>query len=164
MNDIVKQILEWPIIVQGALGSGLFWLILFLGQKMSAFRSKRISGYSRIRRINRLQIESIKLRITLEEQPHRASLFGLLLFRALGRITRGLVWLALGLAFQSVIPIFGIVGYVGALFYFFNALQIFKPLDSEIDKEKRIDEIDSEISELEKHNKKIQPTADATAD
>jgi hypothetical protein len=33
MTELIDTILKWPIIVQGALGSGLFWLVLFMGQK-----------------------------------------------------------------------------------------------------------------------------------
>lgn len=164
MNEIVQEILKWPIIVQGALGSGLFWFILFIGQKLSFFLSDRLSKYSTKKRIDRLRVESVKYKITLDNQPHRASFFGLLLYRAAGRITIGLVWLTLGLAFQSIVPIFGLIGYIGALYHFFNGWQIFRPLDTDVNKEKRIEEISGEIKELEKHNNKIQPTADASAD
>ncbi|GAW97997.1 hypothetical protein MTCD1_03655 [Colwellia marinimaniae] len=35
VSDIVNAVLEWPLIIQGALGSGLFWLLLLLGQKIT---------------------------------------------------------------------------------------------------------------------------------
>jgi len=28
MKEILRQILEWPVIIQGALGSALFWMLL----------------------------------------------------------------------------------------------------------------------------------------
>ena len=40
--EILNTILEWPIIVQGALGSALFWLILVAGQKLTALISSKI--------------------------------------------------------------------------------------------------------------------------
>lgn len=33
MVELSKIFLEWPAIVQGGLGSGLFWLILIIGRK-----------------------------------------------------------------------------------------------------------------------------------
>lgn len=164
MNEVVQEILKWPVIVQGALGSGVFWVILFLGQKIVLFLSGRLSRYSTKKRIGSLRIESLKYKITLNNQPHRASFIGILLYKAVGRTTLGLVWLTLGLAFQSIIPVFGLIGFVGALYHFFNAWQIFRPLDTEVDREGRINEIAQEISELEKHNKQMQPTPDASAD
>jgi hypothetical protein len=32
--EVVNEILKWPIIIQGALGSLLFWIIFVLGQKL----------------------------------------------------------------------------------------------------------------------------------
>jgi hypothetical protein len=34
VKQIFEEILKWPIIVQGALGSALFWLLLTLGEKL----------------------------------------------------------------------------------------------------------------------------------
>lgn len=164
MNEIVQEILKWPIIVQGALGSGLFWLILFLGQKAALLVSNRLSKYSVKKRISSLRIEAVKYRITLTDQPHRASFFGLLLYRAVGRVSIGLVWLTLGLTFESIVPTFGLIGFIGALYHFFNAWQLFKPIDTDVDKEEKIRELDKRIKELEKLNEKIQPSSDASAD
>jgi hypothetical protein len=42
--EIVNKILEWPVIVQGALGSLLFWLVLTLGQRIIHFGVKKIKS------------------------------------------------------------------------------------------------------------------------
>lgn len=164
MNELIEQILAWPVIAQGALGSGLFSLILYLGQRGTLFLSGRLSRYSHRRRVDKLRFESIKYKITLTEQPDRAALFGVLLYKAFSRTIRGLIWLTLGLGFQLIIPVFGIIGCLGALFYLFDALLIFKPIDTSVDKDQRIKEIDTELAELGKRNKAIQPTAEASAD
>ena len=164
MNELIQKILEWPIILQGALGSGLFWLILVAGQKFTAFITVKVSKSSRKRRLRALREEGLKCRITLPDNDERATMVALLVYRALRHISFGLIWLALGLAFQAFIPTFGLIGYLGALFYLFNAARVFKPIGQDSDKKKRISEIDAEIEQLEQHNKSIQPTADAAAD
>lgn len=163
MSGLIDQILAWPVIFQGALGSGLFTLILYLGQKGTIFLSGRLSRYSHRRRVDKLRFESIKYEITLPEQPDRSAFFGVLLYHAFSRTIRGLIWLTLGFGFESLIPVFGIIGYLGALFYLFDALQIFKPIDTDVNIEQRLKEIEAEIAELEKRNKSIQ-TPEAAPD
>lgn len=40
--DLVNRILEWPVIVQGALGSLLFWIIFTAGQKIVRLTTSKI--------------------------------------------------------------------------------------------------------------------------
>lgn len=164
VEQVIRQVLEWPVIVQGALGSGLFCVIFYLGQKLSAFTSTKLSSLSRTRKISALREDSIKYQITLPGNNDRAAQVSILIYLAMRRITRGLIWLALGLAFQTIIPVFGLVGYLGALYYLFIGLRTFRPIDTSLDKNKRIQEIKKEIEALDIRNKEIQPTADAAAD
>lgn len=164
MDRIISGILEWPVIVQGALGSGLFWIILYCGQKLVTLVSEKFSKISRQSKISALREDTIKYQITLPENSDRSAQIAILLYLALRRITKGLIWMTLGFSFQSVIPVFGLVGYLGALYYLFIALRTFRPIDAGVDKGKRIEELKSEIAELEGRNKEIQPTADAAAD
>ena len=40
--EIIKTITDWPVIVQGALGSALFWLVFEIGQRGTRALVKRL--------------------------------------------------------------------------------------------------------------------------
>jgi hypothetical protein len=152
MDVFVKQVLEWPVIIQGALGSALFAFILYLGQKVSYFISVKISNLSRQNKINALLVEKVKYQITQNENEERSAHIGILVYGALKSLTLGFILITLGLAFETIIPIFGLVGYLGALIYLFEASRIFRPINTaDVNVEMKIKEIDEEIAKLKKH-------------
>jgi hypothetical protein len=67
MNNLIKEILEWPIILQGALGSFLFWMLLSGGQKLTSFLVEKFSKYSKTKKLRILQEELLKLKIATEK-------------------------------------------------------------------------------------------------
>jgi hypothetical protein len=150
MNNLIKEILEWPIILQGALGSFLFWMLLSGGQKLTSFLVEKFSKYSKTKKLRILQEELLKLKIATGDSINRPSYLAALIYRALRHVVLGLIWLTLGFASEAVIPTFEIVGFLGALFYFFNALSVFRTVSASDDSEKRIKELEAEISEYDK--------------
>ncbi len=60
----------------------------------------------------------------------------------------GFIWLALGLCFGSVIPVLGIVGFVGCLYHMFKGLSVVQAIDTGASPSEKITEIDKRISEL----------------
>ena len=117
--ELVRTVLDLPVIVQGALGSGLFWAVHLIGQRV-------------LKRISHLRAESDKKRqdaslmalgsLFEEELAKRQLLFQAIVHGTLSNIVSGLVFLVMGLIIDSLIPVFGFIGYFGALLYFFRAL------------------------------------------
>jgi hypothetical protein len=60
MEQVVEIILAWPAIVQGALGSGLFWLILLLGQKSSSVSTSKYLRFSNKQRLDQANQVGLK--------------------------------------------------------------------------------------------------------
>ena len=118
--DLIAQIGNIPVIIQGALGSALFTIILFVGQKITHLLRRKISESSTKRRREFLIEENLKLLLLLSNDfSTRGAFVSLLNFRATRKIFLALIWLALGLVGSSIIDIFGVVGYLGGAIFSF---------------------------------------------
>jgi len=157
LDQIVVILKDWPVLLQGAIGSGIFWLVLYLGPKIVEYFSLKISERSLKSRQQKLKYENIKYSMMIEEDiPTMGAYVGTLSHIAIRYIVKGLICLSLGLVTMSVIKVFGVVGFLGALYYFFKAADAVSPVDKSLDAEERQEEITSELSYIEqKLNKKI---------
>lgn len=153
MSDIVNTILEWPLIIQGSLGSGLFWLVLLLGQKITSLSSRIISQRSTKNEIRYLKILRDKYIGLKAHQDKNVQFSNYVItgsiYKSLRSLYSGLIWLALGLCFGSVIPVLGVVGFVGCLYHMFRGLSIVQAIDSSASPSEKIAEINKRISDLE---------------
>ncbi|MDV5033002.1 hypothetical protein [Vibrio diabolicus] len=152
MDSLINTIKDWPVIVQGALGSGLFWLILLVGNKLQSALSEKYSSHSTKSRINWLRNEQCKHGAVLSEKLSEKNFWTTaLIYRASRHVIRALMWLSMGLVFQSFFMPIGIVGFIGALHYLFKAYDVVSPVHKDnftVDSLKEIHE------ELDKLNKK----------
>ncbi|MEQ6969119.1 hypothetical protein [Pectobacterium polaris] len=145
MQEIITAITEWNVIIQGALGSAVFWLFLLLGQKLSAFCSRKYSSHSSNTRktwlINRSAIIKMRLSHSLEDQSHFATI---LFYRASRFLFNALMWLVLGLALNIILQPVSAIGYIGCLYYLSKGLYVVggtDETDEELEQElKRINE------------------------
>ena len=157
MDEWIKVFSSWPIIVQGALGSALFWLILALGQRAVSFVSDRYTGFSRIAKVSKLTDLQAKYLIALtKEHALTGAYVSVLIYRSLRHFFRAFLWLTVGLLLQSLAPIIGVIAYVGSLYYFFGAVDVVRPVDTAGAKEK-LEKVTMEIEELQKHQKTKKP-------
>lgn len=149
MEIIINRILQWPVIVQGALGSGLFWLILFLGQKAFAASSSKYISFNKNRRLGKLQAERIRYRaFIVEDRGLSVFLIIGLIYGAMHNLIKSLICVCIGLLLQSFIPVFGAIGFLFALYYLFNAADAVRDIDSKVDKKNRVEELATEIMTL----------------
>ena len=152
MEKLVTAFSDWPIIVQGALGSALFWLILITGQKLTAASISYFSKRSNNNRVRQLTLQRLKYRALMDKGNERTSSMIALVYVGVKSIVKALVWITLGLLFGSLLDIFGIVGFIGGLYYLFRAVDVFSAIDTDVDHAKKVAEIDSELAVLKKHN------------
>jgi hypothetical protein len=149
IERLLTSISDWPVIVQGALGSALFAAVLFLGQKATGSLSSRYSAVSRERRRNFLLEQRLKYSYKLaKDMPTRAAIFSGLLYRASKNALRAAVWLTLGLIFSTFLPVLGLVGFLGALYYLFAALNTVTPVPEVDDIAERLKELTVESKTL----------------
>ncbi|WP_141721052.1 hypothetical protein [Desulfoplanes formicivorans] len=153
VTELINTILEWPLIIQGALGSGLFWLVLVIGQRISALSGKVISQRSTENEINYLRDlrdKYVGLKAHHENNVQVANYIATgIIYKSLRSLFKGLIWLALGLSFGSIIPVLGVVGFVGCLYHMFKGLAVVQEVDKSIPPADRIREIDEKLEQLE---------------
>lgn len=146
MQELIEAIKAWPVIVQGALGSALFWLVLLIGQKATVAATEAYSRHSKDLRISWLTTAMIKYQGAIENRTDNAVM---LLYRSARHLYKGIMWLALGLSIQSLLDVSGIIGFAGCIYYLLKAYAVVAPMDRSEDWEKRLQEINKELSELE---------------
>ena len=65
--DILKQVLQWPPIAQGALGSAIFWLLLQLLALLFKLSTSKYLSFSKKNRLERLQAELFRYQACLSD-------------------------------------------------------------------------------------------------
>lgn len=157
METLINTVKEWPVIIQGALGSGLFWIILLIGQKTVIYCSKKYSHKSKQDRISWLTSGQFKYATVLADgHAAKAHCFAVIIYRSLRPFYRAAMWMTLGLITNSFIQPLGIVGFIGTLYYLFKAFEVVAPIEDIDDIEKatkRFNEFSEEIENLKKNNK-----------
>ena len=150
--DIIK---DWPIIVQGALGSGLFWLVLLIGQKVTSDLTQKYAQHSKKSRLCWLVNRSAILRANLSGTDNEFSVYAMIMvYRASRYLFRALMWMALGLLSQVFIEPVSIIGFVGCLYYLFKGFNIVSGTDES--REELDSELKTTLAEIEKISRNVQ--------
>lgn len=156
--EFMKEILNLPVLVQGALGSFLFWLT-FEATKLSFNAVIAVSG----------QVSSnVKSELKAAEAFHHAhSIFGMStlgialhmtsLFVAVNRIIRALIYLCIGLISKHVLGPISSAAYLISIGYLFLALKAvhveFKSGLSVDERKKQFKKLADELIEADKNDR-----------
>lgn len=128
MVELVNAIKEWPTIIQGALGSALFWLFLLLAQK--AFHSivQYMSKRSKGKRISWLVSRECK-HSAFGNPSDAAAAFATsaLIYRSLQHVYKALMWLGLGIVLSYFYQLTIVVGGIGFIYFLFKAYDEVSP-------------------------------------
>ena len=149
MEKLITAIQDWPVLIQGAIGSALFWLLLVLGQKLTTFLSTKFSPLSKRMKKSDLVTQLLRFQ-ALKTGPHDLGghYASILWYRASRSVIKALIWLALGLIFGSITNVLGVVGFFGCVYYLLSALDVVRPLNYEGDIGEKIREIEQKIEEI----------------
>ena len=148
MSNIITIVENWPVIIQGALGSALFAITLFVFQKTYKFVSHKVSSLSKKSRISELNTEKLKLATCVFKGQEKAIIAAPILYRMSRPLIKALLWLVLGMMFGQIISVFTIIGYIGCIYYLVKALDIVSVYEFNGDPEAKLSEINAEIEEL----------------
>ncbi len=125
--DIIKTILDWPIIVQGALGSFLFWLIFFLISKIKGFTLKRIS---KDKDLGYFFIQDARKSFILGDYNGSNYSFFVAIYAALHYFLKFVFAAFIGFIIQQIIPVIGYVGYLVGLYFLYKAFSYMPHFDT----------------------------------
>lgn len=160
IQDLIEAVKAWPVIVQGALGSALFAMVLaFVKWAFRVTRQKQSFQSLRTRRIA-LQDRTCSLEaFVADSQQEAAGFIVLVLYRASRHGINAMIWVVYGLAAGSMIPLIGNIGFLVALYYLLKTAAVVAPVRHETSGEaqKELDEAKAEIAalkvQMEQHSK-----------
>lgn len=113
--DIIKIITDWPVIIQGVLGSAVFWLILELGQRMLRLSASRLNE-------DKWAGNWFALAALEASPPMRESARFMCLYAAFHYLLKSLVVFVMSFAFSPFIDVFASVGYFISVYFLFRGL------------------------------------------
>lgn len=149
MEDLWNSIRDWPAIVQGALGSALFWLFLSLMQRIFDWSSKMYGKHSTAARSSWLISHLTKCEaFDGSGGSYAAFNVSTLVYRSLRPFYRAIMWLCIGLILQLTLEINGVIGFIGCLFYLFKAYEVISPLPDDFDHKGEADLCIKELQEM----------------
>lgn len=124
---MIEEILNLPVIVQGALGSFLFWLSYELSRRIVGLVIKLVSKFNKDIKLEFLLYEQAyslqEILVKGEDSRDLDSLRLSIFHMALNRALKGIIYVCLGLLTYSLVGEFSKIAYLIAMFYFFRALR-----------------------------------------
>lgn len=146
MESLIK-VMDWPPIIQGAIGSAIFWLVLVATQKTIDKSWVRLTKFGHTVRKEVLYQELFheKLMRQVSDTP-----MGACQYQALSYLVRGAIFLGFGLIVAPVMPVFLAVGGAGFIYYAYRAMGWLEPFVMEPNKSmletwQRICEIETQL-------------------
>ena len=133
--DIINEILEWPIIIQGALGSFLFWLFFVLGQKITNISKKK---FKEDKELGSFWGKSARDDFYDGNYPFSTYSFFICIYGAMHYFLKFALIIFISFLIESFIPVFSYVGYIIATYFIFRALSYvthFSVFDKQDEKE-----------------------------
>lgn len=161
MKELIDAIQAWPVIVQGALGSALFYFIMQGCQSLIKWISQKYSYHSKKARLDWLINQKQKYKGILSEAnigstPNENNIniiytVTALNYRAARYFYKSIMWLVMGLIFQDLLFLGDIIGFMGSFYYLLKAYEVISPIErKERDNAKAIlEKINNEIKTFE---------------
>lgn len=133
LNEMFQRILEWPLIIQGALGSALFWLLLQIFSYLIKFTARQLGIFKfRTKRERKLR-EYIYHKYTNSDGLFYFAQGYFLSFKlALEFILQGILFFLMGFLLSFIYETYLIVGIIGAIYYIIRALSWTMPYDRDV--------------------------------
>lgn len=85
-----------------------------------------------------------------------------LIYQSLRELIKGLIWISLGLLFQSIYSLLGVIGFIGGIYYLFLALDKVQGISVPDNLEESIRVVEEQLDEIEL-NKSSKRDADSGA-
>lgn len=113
---LVDVLANWHPIVQGALGSGFFWLVLEVGQRLGRNVTERLE---KGREPEELPVAGGDRPPDFRKSGHSRYVS---VYSGTHYIAKGLIVLTISLGLKELIPIVSLVGFLVSIYFFFRAI------------------------------------------
>jgi hypothetical protein len=125
--EIINEILKWPVIVQGALGSFLFWILFTISQKTISLTTKK---FKTEKDLGSFFGKYAKDKFTEEDYNSSNFSFFICIYGALHYLIKFILAAFVGFIVSNFIPVFGYVGFILALYFGFRAISYVTHFDT----------------------------------
>ncbi|RCW95831.1 hypothetical protein [Marinomonas foliarum] len=123
--ELVEEILKWPVIIQGALGSFLFWFILWAGQKSVNFASTKVSEEKETAIYFAKTFAESEIGSDIQDRSFQNSMYG-----ALHYFVKSILVIVMSMLLGYLLPVFKLVGFLIAAYFLFRSLSYVPHFDS----------------------------------
>jgi hypothetical protein len=154
--EFIDKILDLPVIVQGALGSFLFWLVFIIVQKAFSLLFNFIGNHNKSFQKENILFEQMLLIQSILPVDDLKGIRAVLGSISSGfyKFIKGFIFLCFGFITSEIVGQFAIIPYCFALYYFFRALkactfETFSNGQTKEEKQKAFDELKSEFDKLQ---------------
>ncbi|TGK01803.1 hypothetical protein EHQ53_15110 [Leptospira langatensis] len=143
--EIIKEIANFPVIVQGALGSALFWIIFVIGQKVIKF----LNQFGKEKEI----ANAFSLMAELYDGEERHTSFLVCLYGGLHYLIKALIAISISLLLSNILEIISSIGYFLSLYFLFRALFFLPYFNRFPTKEEKQEKLNKVLKQLVNKNK-----------
>lgn len=151
MNAVIKAITDWPALAQLVVATGIFSALVNLVTKIYAVCATQVIKVSQNARTSRVGNELLRTlaykAAETSDIQHHGMYAAVLWYRASRHLIKALIWLTLGLACNAFVKAFGVVGFLGCLYYLFSAFQVVRPFPGPFDADAKIQELEQRLAE-----------------
>ncbi|MBC7847180.1 MAG: hypothetical protein H7Y10_11885 [Flavobacterium sp.] len=117
--EIVNKILEWPAIIQGIIGSFLFWAIFAIGQKVIEFSTKKIKEDKNLGSFWGRSARNTFYNDNFEFSNYS---FFICIYGSIHYFLKFVIVVFISQILREFIPIFAYVGYAIAFYFIFRSI------------------------------------------
>ena len=117
--EIINKILEWPVIVQGMVGSFLFWAIFTIGQKIIEISTKKIKED---KKLGHSWGKSARNDFYTGNYLSSNYSFFICIYGAIHYFLKFVIVIFISLILKDFVPVFSYVGYTIAFYYIFRSI------------------------------------------
>ncbi len=132
--EVINEILKWPILIQGALGSFLFWLVFIIIKFIISFSQSKISddkelGYSFIQMaIEANKDATEKDDYSLNDLSNYSFLIAI--YAGIHYFFKFIVVIIVSYLIENIIPAFAYSGYIISLYFLFRTFSYMPHFDT----------------------------------
>ncbi|OEE36154.1 MULTISPECIES: hypothetical protein [Vibrio] len=147
---MLDQVLQLPPIVQGALGSALFAVVLWILKSAGTVVLEKVTFFDRKMKIHNINTQLLRCKALKNGDPSLITfaLIGLI-YLALANVIKAIVCLLVGYILSSRIAIFTDISVMFSLYFLLQALICVSDNKDGPDYDQKITELEDKLEELE---------------
>ncbi len=118
-TEIINKILEWPVIIQGMVGSFLFWAVFTIGQKVVNLSTKKIKDDNKLGKYWGKSARDQFYNLNFSGSNYS---FFICLYGAIHYFLKFIIVIFISFMIKDFVPVFAYVGNIIGLYFIFRSI------------------------------------------